>query len=63
LLALRLGARQQVGRWTLAQSLRIDNLANRRYVGSVIVNQANQQFYEPGLPRQWQLGLTAAYKF
>lgn len=29
----------------------IDNLLDRRYVGSLIVNQASAQFFEPGLPR------------
>ncbi len=31
--------------------LRVDNLADRRYVGSVIVNDANGRFYETGAPR------------
>ena len=35
----------------------VDNLMDRRYAGSVIVNQASQQYFEPGLPRQWMLGL------
>ncbi len=30
---------------------RIDNLFDRAYVGSVIVNDGNQRFYEPGAPR------------
>jgi iron complex outermembrane receptor protein len=37
--------------------LGIDNLANRLSVGSVIVNQLSLQFYEPGLPRSWVVGL------
>jgi iron complex outermembrane receptor protein len=36
---------------------RIDNLADERYVGSVIVNQAASQFYEPAPGRNWTLGL------
>ena len=35
----------------------IDNLADRRTIGSVIVNQAGGGFYEPGLPRSWILGV------
>jgi hypothetical protein len=27
-------------------------------VGSVIVNQGSSQFYEPGLPQNWTLGLS-----
>lgn len=36
---------------------RIDNLTDKRYVGSVIVNQAASQFYEPAPGRTWSLGL------
>lgn len=36
---------------------RLDNLAGKRYVGSVIVNQAAGQFYEPAPGRNWSLGL------
>jgi iron complex outermembrane receptor protein len=37
----------------------IDNLTDRRTIGSVIVNQAQRQYYEPGLPRSALLGLSA----
>lgn len=48
--------------WTVRSALltaygRIDNLTNKRYVSSVIVNQASSQFYEPALGRNWTLGL------
>ena len=37
----------------------IDNLADRAIIGSVIVNQSQKQFYEPGLPRSTLVGLNA----
>ena len=37
--------------------LGIDNVSNRTWVGSVIVNQVSGQFYEPGMPRSWVVGL------
>lgn len=48
--------------WMLGSSrltayARIDNLTDVRYVGSVIVNQAGSQFYEPAPGRNWTLGL------
>ena len=43
---------------TLTAYARINNVGDERYVGSVIVNQAAAQFYEPGLPRNWSLGLS-----
>ena len=39
--------------------LRIDNLLNARYIGSVIVNEANARFFEPAPGRSWLLGLDA----
>ena len=42
---------------SLTAFARIDNLANERYTGSVIVNQAASQFYEPAPGRNWTLGL------
>ena len=36
---------------------RVDNLLDRDHVGSVIVNEGNGRFYEPGSGRTWLLGL------
>jgi len=46
----------QLGRALLVAYGRIDNLTNQRYVGSVIVNQAAGQFFEPAPGRTWTLG-------
>lgn len=46
-----------VGAGNLTAYARIDNLTDKRYVGSVIVNQALSQFYEPAPGRNWTLGL------
>ena len=35
----------------------VENLGDKRFVGSVIVNQANGAYFEPGLPRHWTVGL------
>ena len=37
----------------------IDNLTDKRAVSSVIINQANKQFFEPALPRNGMIGVTA----
>lgn len=37
--------------------LRLDNAFDRRHVGSVITNDGNGRFYEPGAPRTLWLGL------
>ncbi|WP_133951508.1 TonB-dependent receptor [Rhodanobacter sp. TND4FH1] len=40
----------------LQLSARVDNMANRRYIGSVIVNDGNGRYYEPGPDRSFMLG-------
>ena len=42
---------------TLTTFLRLDNLADRDHVGSVIVNEGNGRFYEPGPGRSLLLGI------
>jgi iron complex outermembrane receptor protein len=44
---LHAGFEQDLPKWRLTESFRIDNLANRRYIGSVIVNETNSRFFEP----------------
>ncbi len=46
-----------VGKGSLTTYARVDNLTDEKYVGSVIVNQASQQFFEPAPGRNWTLGL------
>ena len=36
---------------------------DRRYAGSVIVNDGNSRFFEPAPGRTWSAGLSAAMKF
>ena len=44
-------------RGTLRGLLRVGNLLDRRHVGSVIVNEGNGRYYEPGPGRSLLLGL------
>ncbi len=46
-----------VGPGSLTAYARVDNITDRRYIGSVIVNQAVLQFYEPAPGRNWTFGL------
>ena len=48
-----------VGAARVEAFLGIDNLTNQSTVSSVIVNQASKQYFEPGLPRNWVVGLTS----
>lgn len=60
--ALRAGLEKRAGDWTVAAFARVDNLADVRYAGSVIVNEANSRFFETAPGRNWTLGATLAYR-
>ena len=45
----------------LQLSARVDNLAGRRYIGSVIVNDGNGRYYEPAPGRTWLLGARLSF--
>jgi iron complex outermembrane recepter protein len=57
------GLVQQGIGWRVTEFVRVDNLENRKYVGSVIVNEGNGRFYEPAPGRNWTLGVRASYEF
>ena len=44
---VRAGFEQETRHWRFSEYARLDNLANRDYVGSVIVNESNSRFFEP----------------
>ena len=55
LMALRAQWLATIGPGQLQLLARLDNLADRRVVGSVIVNEGNQRFFEPAPGRTWLL--------
>ncbi len=54
---------QNVGPWTFHQLVRLDNLTDRQYVGSVIVGDSNGRYYESAPGRSWYAGAGASYTF
>ena len=42
---------------------RVDNLFDRKYVGSVIVNDGNSRYYEGAPGRSWMTGVNVRYNF
>ncbi|MEI7516124.1 MAG: TonB-dependent receptor [Betaproteobacteria bacterium] len=52
--------RWPVDRAAVTLYARLNNASDERYVGSVIVNQSSKQFYEPGLPKNWMLGVSVS---
>jgi len=61
--AWRGGFTQKVSNWKLNEFVRIDNLFDKDYVGSVRVGDLNGRYYEPAPGRGWLLGLNASYQF
>lgn len=61
--ALHVGYLWQNNDWTLNGFARVDNLFDRHYVGSVIVNDGNRRFFEPADGRNWQLGASIQKRF
>jgi len=60
---LNSGYKWLVQNWTLDLFGRVDNLFDRTYVGSVIVNESNGRYYEPAPGRNYSVGLTVSYAF
>ena len=60
---LRVAATQKQGAWQFQEMLRLDNLFDRKYIGSVIVNDSNSKFYEPGPAFSAYAGVSARYTF
>jgi iron complex outermembrane receptor protein len=57
---LVLGLEQRGARWRLNEFLRIDNVGDRAYIGSVVVNDANGRYYEPAPQRAYLVGIQAS---
>ena len=51
------------GKWRFATTARIDNLMDKKYAGSVIVNEGNNRFFEPAAGRTYLLSATGSYAF
>lgn len=60
---VRAGFEQRVKQWRFSQFVRVDNIADRDYVGSVIVADGNRRFYEPAPGRNWLVGVSAQVSF
>jgi iron complex outermembrane recepter protein len=62
LVNLRAGFEQETRHWRFSEFARLDNLANRAYVGSVIVNETNSRFFEPAPGRAAYVMFNAALR-
>ncbi len=60
---IRAGFEQNLANWRLTEYVRVENLSDKNYIGSVRVNDSNLRFFEPAAGRNYLLGLSAQYKF
>lgn len=63
ILNARVNAKQTWQGWQFKEFVRINNLLDRQYVGSVIVGDANKRYYEGAPGRNWMAGIGANYAF
>ena len=55
---LRAGFTQQSGRWQFREFVRVNNIGNLNYVGSVIVGDTNGRYFEPAATRNYIVGVS-----
>ncbi|PKO47985.1 MAG: TonB-dependent receptor [Betaproteobacteria bacterium HGW-Betaproteobacteria-22] len=60
---LRAGFEQTLANWHFSEYLRVENMFDKNYIGSVRVNDGNALFFEPAADRNYLLGLSAKYRF
>lgn len=60
---LRAGFQQSVSNWKFNEFLRVENVADKDYIGSIRVNDTNNRFFEPAAGRNWMVGVNANYRF
>nr|WP_238891685.1 TonB-dependent receptor [Achromobacter insuavis] len=61
--ALSAGYIKRLGEWELSAYARVDNLFDRHYAGSVIVNESNGRYYEPAPGRSVGMGVGVTYRY
>jgi iron complex outermembrane receptor protein len=60
---LRAGFEQSGAGWKVSEFVRIENLFDRKYIGSVIVADGNGRFFEPSPRRNAIIGISATLSF
>ena len=60
---LNSGYKFGAGNWVMDLFGRVDNLFDRKYVGSVIVNESNGRYFESAPGRNYGVGVSVSYQF
>jgi iron complex outermembrane receptor protein len=59
----RTGLDQYVSNWKITEFLKIENILDKNYIGSVRVNDSNYRNFEPAPPRNYLVGVSVNYQF
>jgi iron complex outermembrane receptor protein len=60
---LRVGFEHRVGAWKVREFVRVDNVDDRPYAGSVIVAEARGRYFEPAPGRNFMAGIEVSRAF
>ena len=60
---LRAGFEQKMQGWRLTEYLRLENLTDRDYIGSIKNNENTGRYFEPSAGRNYLVGVSASYQF
>jgi iron complex outermembrane receptor protein len=60
---LRAGFEQAISKWKVKEFVRVENITDKDYIGSVRVNDSKSYFFESGAGRNYLLGVNASYQF
>jgi iron complex outermembrane recepter protein len=60
---IRTGLEQNLTNWRFKEFIRLENITDKDYIGSVRVNDGNGLFFEPAAGRNYLVGVSAQYKF
>ena len=61
--AVHAGYRWRLRHWDVSAFARLDNVFDRHYAGSAIINASQGRYYEPAPGRNWIAGIGASYQF
>jgi|LakMenE18May11ns_1017448.scaffolds.fasta_scaffold9915593_1 iron complex outermembrane receptor protein len=60
---IRAGFEQKIQGWRMTEYLRVENLADKDYIGSIKNNENTGRYFEPSAGRNYLIGISASYQF
>lgn len=59
----RAGLDQYLANWKVTEFVKVENIFDKSYIGSVRVNDSNYRNFEPAPPRNYLVGISVNYQF